>query len=231
MEKKIVITPEENETNVSLCKENIIVTSGGGAVKSVNGQIGDVVLTTSDLENTSDYQTGSEVANSIDLAIADKQNVLSAGDNITIENNTISATDTNTTYTAGQGLNLNGTVFSANTSILATQEDLTSKVDASELNNYYTKLDIGVLLSNKQDTLTAGNNITITNNEISATDTTYTAGDNISISNGEISAIVDSALSSASEHPVQNKVIYSTIGDIETILQTLNSGSGAVETN
>ena len=41
-----------------------------------------------------------------------------------------------------------------------------------------------------------------------------------------ISAIVDSALSSTSENPVQNKVIYNAIGDIETILHNLNSGSG-----
>lgn len=37
---------------------------------------------------------------------------------------------------------------------------------------------------------------------------------------------VDSALSSSSTNPVQNKVIYDAIGDVETVLQTLNSGSG-----
>lgn len=42
--------------------------------------------------------------------------------------------------------------------------------------------------SEKQDKLTAGDNITITNNVISATDTTYTAGDNITISDNVISA-------------------------------------------
>lgn len=39
---------------------------------------------------------------------------------------------------------------------------------------YYTESEVDVLLSGKQDTLTAGTNITITNNTISATDTTYT---------------------------------------------------------
>ena len=38
---------------------------------------------------------------------------------------------------------------------------------------YYTKSQTDVLLGDKQDTLTAGANITISNNEISATDTTY----------------------------------------------------------
>lgn len=40
----------------------------------------------------------------------------------------------------------------------------------------------------EQPKLTAGDNITITDNVISATDTTYTAGDNITINNGVISA-------------------------------------------
>lgn len=38
---------------------------------------------------------------------------------------------------------------------------------------YYTKSQTDILLGGKQDTLTAGSNITIENNEISATDTTY----------------------------------------------------------
>ena len=74
-----------------------------------------------------------------------------AGSNITISGNEISATDTK--YTAGTGLNLTGTEFSADTTVLATQNDLSSK----------------------QNTLTAGSNITISDNTISATDTTYSA--------------------------------------------------------
>ena len=137
------------EKEIELEQEAIVVYSGGGAVSSVNGYTGDVVLTTSDLENTSDYQTGTEVESAISTAIAGKQDTLTAGNNITISNNTISATDT--TYTAGTGLSLNGTEFSADTTVLATQNDLSSK----------------------QNTLTAGSNITISGDTISATDTTY----------------------------------------------------------
>ena len=43
-------------------------------------------------------------------------------------------------------------------------------------------------IAGKQDALTAGSNITITGNTISAIDTTYTAGENITIENGVISA-------------------------------------------
>ena len=118
------------EKEIELEQEAIVVYSGGGAVNSVNGYTGDVVLTTSDLENTSDYQTGTEVESAISTAIAGKQDTLTAGNNITISNNTISATDT--TYSAGTGLTLNGTQFSVDTSTIATQQDVSNEATARE---------------------------------------------------------------------------------------------------
>lgn len=53
-----------------------------------------------------------------------------------------------------------------------------------DLSDYATKTE----LATKQDKLTAGDNVTIANGVISATDTTYTAGNNITITNGQISA-------------------------------------------
>ena len=88
-----------------------------------------------------------------DALLNAKQNTLTAGSNVQIVNDTISATDT--TYTAGTGLALNGTQFSVDTTAIATQSDLTAG------------------LATKQDTLTAGANVQINNNTISATDTTY----------------------------------------------------------
>lgn len=55
-------------------------------------------------------------------------------------------------------------------------------------------------------------------------------GKYLSVSNGEWTVVnapggstitVDSVLSSTSENPVQNKVIYAAIGDIETLLASL----------
>jgi hypothetical protein len=87
---------------------------GGGAVSSVNGQTGDVVLTASDI----DLQSGANLQDSfielrddyleakqdiddlqddvviLDSEIAEKQNALIAGSNITIDGDTISATGT-----------------------------------------------------------------------------------------------------------------------------------------
>lgn len=86
-------------------------------------------------------------------ALGGKQNSLTAGTNISISSDVISATDT--TYSAGTGLSLTGTEFSANTTVLATQTDLSTG------------------LATKQNALTAGSNVQINNDTISATDTTY----------------------------------------------------------
>lgn len=67
--------------------------------------------------------------------------------------------------------------------------------------------------------ITYGNGVFVAVGDSGAT-TTFT------LSQTKISANIDDTLSSSSENPVQNKVIYAAIGDIETILHNLNSGSG-----
>lgn len=386
---------EEPREQEILLQPELINVMAGGAVESVNGQTGDVVLTTSDLENTSDYQTGSEVESAISTAVgaeqeareqADtalqgqidaisassdvkdivgthaelenydtstlgnndiikvlqdetedgattyyrwnastssfsligeegpyytksqtdtllnaKQNELTAGSNITISGSTISATDT--TYTAGTGLDLTGTEFSVDNTVamktdIPTVNNATLKIqknstdvatftansstdvtanisvptDTNDLTNgagFQTASDVQTAIAGKQDTLTAGSNIQISGSTISATNTTYTAGNGLNLNGTTFSAdttvlatqtdlsskqdtlvsgtsiktinntsllgsgditipviTVDSALSSTSTNPVQNSVIYAAIGDVESILQTLNSGSG-----
>ena len=92
-------------TNVSAFTNDAgYITSSGAPVQSVNGQTGAVTVTvptkTSDLQNDSGFITGvawgsvtGTLANQTDLqnALNAKQNTLTAGDNITIENNVISA--------------------------------------------------------------------------------------------------------------------------------------------
>ena len=76
--------------------------------------------------------------------------------------------------------------------------------------------DLASKIKAKQDTLVSGTNIKSINS------TSLLGSGDISIP----VITVDSSLSSTSTNPVQNKVIYTAIGDVETILQTLNSGSG-----
>lgn len=133
---------EENvEQEILLEPESVYVSP----VYSVNGKTGNVVLTTSDLENDSDYQTGSDVANAISGhneseeahpyiqgLIDTKQDALTAGANIQIsEQNVISATDT--TYTAGDGINISAqNAVSVDTNVVATQQNLADEVTNRE---------------------------------------------------------------------------------------------------
>lgn len=80
--------------------------------------------------------------------------------------------------------------------VLKNKEDIEA-IDVSGLEDDVEQLqtdvgslgdDIDALESGKQDKLTAGSNITITGNTISATDTTYEAGEGIEIEDGVISA-------------------------------------------
>lgn len=96
----------------------------------------------------------------------------------------------------------------------------------------------------KQNKLTAGSNIIINGDTINASQPTVNNGQLTIQKNGSTVAtftansstnttanitvpIVDTALSSTSTNTVQNKVIYAAIGNVESILQRLNNGSGA----
>ena len=86
----------------------------------------------------------------------------------------VSATDT--TYTAGSGLNLNGTEFSVDTSVI--QPKLTAGSNIQINDNVISATDT---------TYSAGTNIQINDNVISATDTTYTAGSGLALNGTEFS--------------------------------------------
>ena len=103
-----------------------------------------------------------------------KQNILTAGDNITISDDTISAVDT--TYTAGENINIDGTTISA----VDTTYTAGSGLDL-------TGTEFSVDTTTIQPKLTAGENIDITGDTISATDTTYTAGSGLDLTGTEFS--------------------------------------------
>lgn len=65
------------------------------------------------------------------IALSNKQDTLTAGTNVQITNNVISATDT--TYSAGNGIDITNNVVSVDTSVVATQSDLATKEDAFDV--------------------------------------------------------------------------------------------------
>lgn len=97
--------------------------------------------------------------------------------------------------------------------------DLNTKVNNKVNNSTYATYTANTqtILEGKQNVLTAGENITISSdNVISATDTTYTAGEGISISSSNVISntaitVVDDALDSGSTNPVANSAVTEAI--------------------
>lgn len=224
----IVLKGKKNniELQVPVCS------GGGGAVTSVNGQTGVVVLDipskVSELENDAGYLTEHQsldalaTKEALNEGLAAKQDKLTAGANITIENNVISA--------SGSGSGIGGTSNHAELSNLdfahsghtgfASTEDIPTKVSQLENDsefitsasiptkvsqlendkNYATTSQIPTKISQldndesyltsttadaqgyvkqteldkKQDKLTAGSGITISDNNTITATTTYT---------------------------------------------------------
>lgn len=71
---------EDYEREIFVQPEAAVI-YGGSGVSSVNGQTGDVTLTTSDLENTSGYQTGEQVASAIGTAVTAEARARENADN------------------------------------------------------------------------------------------------------------------------------------------------------
>lgn len=182
--------PENQEKEIEMEQEPIKVYKGG-AVNSVNGKTGDVVLTTSDLENDSDYQTGSEVDSAIDSAIGELNIPTKTSD---LEND---GEDGSSVYVEASELAPVATSGSYN--------DLDNKptIPAAQVNSDWNA-DSGVAQILNKPTIPTVNDATLTitqngtskgtftandadDTTIEVSDTTYTAGTGIDITNGVIS--------------------------------------------
>ena len=128
------------------------------------------------LSQTNQRITGIE--NDTQALSTNKQDKLTAGDNISIDKNKISVTGL-TKASVGLG-NVDNTSDANKPISTATQTALDLKADKSQ---------VASELAGKQDKLTAGTNITITGTTISAKDTTYTAGTNIAISDTNVISV------------------------------------------
>ena len=164
--------------------------------------------TPTDLNN---YYTKNQVDTALDgkasaKALSDEARSREAVDDILYENvNTKLPTSAFTAYSA------------------STKNVLDNKLDATaytptDLSNYYNKTEVDNKVSQStsglQQTLSAGTNISISNNVISATDTTYSAGDGIQISGNTISTttkfqcLTEQEWASVSGNPDTNTVYF-----------------------
>ena len=100
-----------------------------------------------------------------DTLLSGKQNVLTAGDNISITNDTISAVGT--TYTAGDGLDLTGTEFSVDSTVVALQSDLPTVNDAT-LTIQKNSTNVGTFTANASSNSTINITVPTTAADVSA---------------------------------------------------------------
>lgn len=160
-----------------------------------------------------DIVVGNDCDNCADIEakLALKQNKLTAGSNIQIVGNTISATDTK--YTAGANISISGTTISATD----TKYTAGNGISIS-----------GTTISSTVPTYTAGNNIQISGSTISATDTKYTAGTNISISNSNVISATDTKYTAGTNVSISSgNVISATDTKYGTMTGATSSAAGA----
>ena len=163
-------------------------------------------------KSTADYQMGN-ASGSWTTMTTEQQNALNSGvtstTKVTRPASTAVGSATVPVYVDADGVATAITSYGGNAaSATKATQDGNGKVIAD---TYATKTALSDGLATKQGTLTAGANITIgTDGTISAKDTVYTLPTASATTLGGVK--VDTALSSTSTNPVQNKVINTALG-------------------
>ena len=190
---------------------------------------------------------------------AKKQDKLTAGSNITISGNTISAT--NTTYsdvtttthglmTAADKVKLNGIATGAEVnvqsdwSVTDTSSDafIKNKPAIPTVNNGTLTIqkngtNVQTFTANASSNVTANITVPTQTSELTNNSGFLTSSTGVTSVNGNTGAVTGvqttsnlvtsvSSSSTNAQYP-SAKLFYDTIGDIESVLQTLNNGSGA----
>lgn len=179
----------------------------------------------------------SDLASSPDTIVVNPvQGKLTAGSNITISGNTISATDTTYTHFTGATSSADG-VQGLVPGPLAGDQDKFLKGDGTwatvQSGSTYTA-GAGISIDANNE-ISVDTTVVATQNDLAGKQDTLTAGANISI------ATVDNVPNTISvtgmpvlyttqgqniDGAVTQKLFTDTVGDVESILQTLNSGNG-----
>lgn len=201
--------------------------SGEGAVSSVNGQTGDVIITPASLnvytraevddainaETTERQKQDSALGGMIaaetaarEQAVASKQDILVSGQNIKTINGQSVLGSGNIAIQGGTSNwdDIQGKPEFAEVATSGSYNDLTDKPEIPDVSNLATKSEVAA----KQDTLVSGENIKTVNGQ------SLLGNGNIDITSGG-TITVDSSLSTTSENPVQNKVITKRLNSID----------------
>lgn len=170
-----VDTEELNNNLTNLSREFVMLLQDiNNSIATVEGTANTAINNAATADNKAEEAL--TLAQSYSSIITNKQNQLTAGNNISIIGDVISATDT--TYIAGDNvtivdnvINATDTKYSAGANIVIDENNVISSIGGGG--------GSGV-------SYIAGDNITIEGNVISATDTTYSAGDNITIDENNV---------------------------------------------
>ena len=213
---------------------NLTLKSGYNITLTEDPANGTLTISATDTKYTIDSTLNGSSTNPIQnkvvyTALAGKQDKLTAGTGISINGNTISCT-----VTGGSGgtVTVDSTLSSTSTNpvqnkviyaaLAGKQNTLTIDASLSSTSaNPVQNKAVNSALAGKQDKLTAGTGISISGNTISCT-----------VSGGS-SVTVDTAMSSTSTNPVQNKAVYAALSgkqdkltiSAETWTFTLSTGS------
>lgn len=197
---------DKNDDNLETTSKNVV-----GAINENKGRIDNFTSAgyiTKDVNNLTYYTLSTGVGNKIALSINSStfvvtlqllnanNEVLSTGTiDLPLESVVVGGSyDSETEKVVLTLQNGNTIEFSVADLVSGLQTEITSSnkldadlVDDTNSTNKFTNASEKSTWNGKQDALTAGTNITINNNTISATDTTYTAGDGLSLSGGQFS--------------------------------------------
>ena len=131
-----------------------------------------------------------------------KQNVLIAGSGITISGDVISSTGGGGDVTSGQVQSM-------------IDHSISGKVDTSTFNTYSASTNVAI--NNKQDTLIAGDNITIVNNVISST----ASGD---VTSAQVETMIATSISGKADTTAVTQDIATATADMATQTWVQNQG-------
>ena len=148
--------------------------------------------------NLTRVYTKTDVNNLLDR----KQNVLIAGSGITISGDVISSTGGGGDVTSGQVQSM-------------IDHSISGKVDTSTFNTYSASTNVAI--NNKQDTLIAGDNITIVNNVISST----ASGD---VTSAQVETMIATSISGKADTTAVTQDIATATNDMATKTWVQNQG-------